>query len=117
MTQIVQLDYNDLQTAIKNCLRESIEEIKKIPNPEPRPDRIGLDEACIELGTKEKPASKAQIYKLTMLNEIPHQKFGKRLIFSRKELKIWMDQHTTTKPNPEETAINHLQKEARKHAH
>jgi hypothetical protein len=114
MTQIVQLDYNDLQTAIKNCLRDSIEEIKKIPNRDPLPDRIGLDEACIELGTKEKPASKAQVYKLTMLNEIPHQKFGKRLIFSRKELKIWMDQRTTTKQNTEEAAISHLQKEANK---
>lgn len=114
MTQIVQLDYDDLQAAVKNWLRESIDEIKSIPAPAPLLDRIDLDEACIVLGTKDKPASKAQVYKLTMLNRIPHQKFGKRLIFSRKELNAWMNQRTTTKQNPEETAINHLKEQATK---
>ena len=115
MTQIIQLDYEDLQTAIKNCLRESIEEIKSIPAPEPLSDRIGLDEACIELGTKEKPVSKAQVYKLTMLNEIPHEKYGKRLVFSRKALVEWMDSRTVKKISVSEVMSDRLAKSAKRH--
>ena len=110
MTQIVQLDYNDLQTAIKNCLRESIEEIKKIPSPEPLPDRCMLDAACKITGL-----SKAQMYKDTMRGTIPHQKYGKRLVFSRQKLQQWIEQRTTDKIPVEESAIKHLQKEANKH--
>ena len=109
MTNIVQLDYNDLQTAIKNCFRESIEEIKNIPNPEPLPDRISLSEACELTGS-----SKSQIYKLTMLNEIPHQKFGKRLVFSRKELNEWMESKTVSPLSQSDEMDNRLAKSAKK---
>lgn len=115
MTQIVQLDYNDLQTIIKKCLHDSIEEIKKLPKPESLPDQISFDEARIELGTKEKPVSKAQLYKLTALKKVPHRKFGKHLIFSRKEIASWKDHCMVSSPSLEDNAIKHLQKEAVRH--
>lgn len=115
MTNIVQLDYNDLQTAIKNCMRESIAEIKSIPSPAPLPDRIGLNEACIVLGSKEKPASNAQIYKLTMLNKIPFQKFGKRLVFSRKALQEWMESRTISTSKDSEIITGRVSEAAKKH--
>lgn len=110
MVNIVQLDFNDLQTAIKNCLRESIAEIKNIPNPEPLPDRMTLSETC-ELTNQ----SKSQIYKLTMLNEIPFQKYGKRLVFSRKSLLAWMEKHTIPAPEAGEVMTDRLARSAKKH--
>ena len=110
MTTILQMNEEDLQKAIKNCLRESIEEIKSLPTPEPLPDRITLLEAC-EITNQ----SKSQIYKLTMLNEIPHQKFGKRLIFSRKILINWRESRTISAPAAGDVMSDRLAKSAKKH--
>ena len=109
------MNQEDLRTEFKNCLRESIEEIKSIPSPAPLLDRIGLNEACIVLGSKEKPASKAQIYKLTMLNEIPFQKFGKRLVFSRKALQEWMESRTISTSKDSELITGRVSEAAKKH--
>ena len=108
MVTILQVSQEELRTEIKNCLRETIEEIKSIPAPVPLPDRIPLDEACILTDQ-----SKSQIYKLTMLNEIPFEKYGKRLIFSRKALKEWMKTRTQA-PTPEEIMSRRLAKSAKK---
>jgi excisionase family DNA binding protein len=115
MTSIVQLNYDELQTAIKTCLKDAIEELKSIQTPAPLPDRISLDEACIELGTKEKPASKAQVYKLTMNNEIPFQKFGKRLVFSRKALREWKESRTVSPSKASEIIASRVSAAAKKH--
>lgn len=109
MITILQLSQEELRTEIKNCLKESIEEIKKIPAPAPLPDRIGLDEACILTDQ-----SKSQIYKMTMLNEIPFEKYGKRLIFSRKALHEWMKNRTKQAPTPDEIMSRRLAKSAKK---
>lgn len=76
---------------------------------EPPQDRITLDEACLITNS-----SKSQIYKQTMLNEIPHQKFGKRLVFSRKELASWMDQRTVSPVNAGEVMEKRLSESAKK---
>ena len=107
MTQIVQLDFTELQTAIKNCLRDAIAEIKAIPDPPELPDRISLNEACQVTGS-----SKSQIYKLSMMGEIPVRHFGKRLVFSRKELTAWMEGRTVA--NPDHEVINKLSAAAKK---
>ena len=110
MTTILQMNQEDLRTEFKNCLRESIEEIKSIPIPAPLPDRIELLEAC-EI-TKQ---SKSQIYKLTMLNDIPFQKYGKRLVFSRKSLLAWMEKRTNSAPEAVDVMTDRLAKSAKKH--
>lgn len=115
MTTILQMNQEDLRTEFKNCLRESVAEIKSIPTQEPLPDRIGLDEARIELGTKERPASKGQVYKLTMLNAIPYQKFGKRLVFSRKALIEWMESRTISTSKDTEIITGRVSEAAKKH--
>jgi predicted DNA-binding transcriptional regulator AlpA len=72
-------------------------------------DRIGLNEAMEITGLKQ-----SAIYKKTMQGDIPNKKFGKKLIFSRRELEIWMDQNTVRKRTPEEIASKQLAKIARK---
>lgn len=107
---ILQMNEKDLQAVFKRCFRESIEEIKSLPSPEPLPDRITLSEAC-ELTNQ----SKSQVYKLTMLNEIPYQKFGKRLVFSRRALKEWMENNTISAPLAGNVMESRLAKFAKKH--
>lgn len=89
---IIQLEKNELEDLVKNCVRSVMAENNR-PAP-PLQDNISLDEAREIIGTKEKPASKGTIYKMTMNGEIPFSKFGKRLVFSRKALIEWVESKT-----------------------
>ncbi len=109
MTTLLQMTYEDLQTAVKNCLKDAIKEVRELPiQPEP-PDRIGLLEALKITGL-----SKSLMYKLSMKGEIPCQKFGRKLVFSRKELLRWMESRTTPKTPPDKIAADRLAMVARK---
>lgn len=110
MTTILQMTQEDLRAEIKSCLRESIDEIKSLPIPEPLPDRMDVFEACTLTGF-----SKSQIYKLTMKGEIPYSKFGKRLVFSRKALLHWMENSTVPSTNAGDVMAERLAKSAKKH--
>lgn len=109
MTTIIQLNQDELRAEIRTQFRELFEEIKSLP-PVPVPDRLNLPEAS-ELTR----LSKSQIYKLTMLGEIPCQKFGRRLIFSRKQLLKWIDERTISAINEGDQVAEQLAKEAKKH--
>jgi excisionase family DNA binding protein len=93
-----------------NLIASEVEARIHRPDKEPLQDRISLNEAC-ELTH----SSKSQIYKLTMLNVIPFQKYGKRLVFSRKALLSWMEERTVSLPNAEEVMTDRLAKSAKKH--
>jgi excisionase family DNA binding protein len=70
---------------------------KKEPeqSEELKDDRIGIEE--VKEITR---LSYSQLYKLTAKNEIPHRKFGKRLVFSRTAIKDWMEKQTNWKDYP-----------------
>ena len=103
------MNQEDLRAEIKNCLRESIEELRSIPIPTPPRDRISLIEACEITGF-----SRSLIYKMTMAGTIPHEKYGKRLIFSRKKLEEWVQSRTIPKTSPDEIMTNRLAETAKK---
>lgn len=104
------MNREDLRTEFKNCFREYIAEIKSIPLPAPLPDRITLIEACELTGS-----SKSQLYKLSMLNQIPVSHFGKRLVFSRKELINWMESRTISTSKDTEVITGRISEAAKKH--
>jgi excisionase family DNA binding protein len=85
-------DYID--NRIKIAVMDAIADANTRTAPESLPDRITLKAACEISGQ-----SKSQIYKLTMANEIPFQKFGRKLVFSRKALIEWMESRTITPLN------------------
>ncbi|MCJ7449519.1 MAG: helix-turn-helix domain-containing protein [Bacteroidales bacterium] len=109
MTQIIQLNYEELEAAIKNCLREAVAEIKAIPDLPKLPDRCTLPEACEITGL-----SKSLIYKLCMDGAIPREKYGKRLVFSRKALNEWVQARTVIIPSPDEIMTDRLSETAKK---
>ncbi len=54
------------------------------------PDTITLDKTVELLEEHGFPTSRAKLYKLTSKGEIPHKKYGHKLVFSRKEILNWV---------------------------
>ncbi len=57
-----------------------------------QPNTITMDTAIALLSENGYPTSRAKIYKLTSTNEIPHKKYGNKLVFSRTELLKWAEE-------------------------
>ncbi|MEJ8756250.1 helix-turn-helix domain-containing protein [Pontibacter sp. H259] len=55
-------------------------------------DRCSLSEAVALTGL-----SKSKLYKLTAAGQVPHKRFGNRLVFSRAALAAWVDAQTVEK--------------------
>jgi hypothetical protein len=77
MTNIVQLNYDDLQAVIKDCLCKSIEEIKNLPIQEEKPDRCTLPDAVEITGLK-----KSALYKMYPSDQVGHRIFKDIKIFA-----------------------------------
>lgn len=83
----------------------------KHPERPPEPsDRCQLKDACEITGL-----GKAAIYKMTHEKKLPHAKFGSRLIFSRRQLTIWVEEHTLLPSDPADELKANLVKSANKH--
>ena len=68
-------------------------------------DYISLDTAIELLAENGYPTSKAKIYKLTSSEDMPHLKYGNKLIFSRKELLEWAVSQTKRIGNHSEVVL------------
>ena len=109
MTTLEDLMDEILRPIIKNCFLESLEEIKSLSAQIDKPDKCTITEAEEVTGLK-----RSAIYKKTMKGDIPFGKFGRRLVFSRTELQVWIDSQTIRKPSNEEVISNQLQTVAKK---
>lgn len=89
---LVLIGYDELKVII----RSEIEAVQQLLEAKPTHDTISLSDALRMLEEYGMPTSKAKIYKLTSAGEIPHKKYGNKLVFSRKELHEWMDEQTRT---------------------
>ncbi len=76
---------------LKHLIRQEIEAVQRLLEAKPVHDTIPLVDALKMLEEHGMPTSKAKIYKLTSAGEIPHRKYGNKLVFSRKELLKWME--------------------------
>ncbi len=85
MPQIIVTTQEELKTIIRDEL-SSLLASKGLINSQPQTDAIGLDDAVIYLTEQGYPTSKGKFYKLTSTNQIPYNKYGNRLVFSRTEL-------------------------------
>jgi excisionase family DNA binding protein len=109
MSNIIFLDANETKATLQDFLKEFIIENQKIPAQSERPDRCDLSEAAIIL-----QISKSQLYKLTFTKKIPFRKFGKKLVFSRRELLTWVEMHTISCLPDDDTITNRLRESAKK---
>lgn len=89
------IQFEHLPGAVEKLLNE-VSEIKKVlktenRNKEPSSEvNVTLKNALIILKKNGYEISKSKMYKLTSANEIPHYKFGNRLVFNEKELINWV---------------------------
>lgn len=74
---------------IEDIVRKVIKDYMS-PKPIPVRDVISLTEAVAFLNESGYPTGKGTIYKLTSANKIPYKKYGNKLMFSRKELQVWV---------------------------
>ncbi len=79
---VTNLTIEDISRAIRNELRNYFEQQEE----KEREDQIGGIELAIEVTRLAKPT----IYGLVSERKIPHSKRGKKLYFSRRELKEWL---------------------------
>jgi predicted DNA-binding transcriptional regulator AlpA len=98
----------ELEQIITSSVEKALQRQQK-PQPEPQ-DLVDIDEAC-----RITNLQKASIYKLSSLGEIPCLRYGgKRLIFSKRELLLWMQSRTVRKESPDAIASKQLQVVANK---
>ncbi len=79
---VTNLTLEDITRAIRDELKSYFEQQEETE----REDEIGGIELAIEVTRLAKPT----IYSLVSTRKIPHSKRGKKLYFSRKELKEWV---------------------------
>lgn len=97
MEIITSLKFSELEQLITDSVQKCF--VNSLLSPTPiLNDRIDLSEACNLTGLR-----KSSIYRLSMDNKIPFQKYGKRLVFSRKNLLEWIDSRTIGTPEVSES--------------
>jgi excisionase family DNA binding protein len=94
-----------------NRMESLLYEIKNEPPSvtQELPDRCNLKDACIETGLSE-----SKIYKAVMDRDIPFMKYGRRLVFSRKALREWVEERTIKPICPDTAMTERLEKTAKK---
>ena len=93
--------YEELVECLRIMIRETIYEAVGIPHEKQIdiPDKCDLDGAFQFLNQDlGYPVRKSTIYKLTANDKIPCQRFGNRLVFSRNDLRIWIESRIQAEP-------------------
>ena len=57
-------------------------------------DGMTVDDAARFLTEQGIPTPRATLYNLVYKNSVPHRKFGRRTVFSKKELLAWIESRT-----------------------
>ncbi len=92
MSNIIVATPEELKSIIEEAIAEHF--AKSVVTTEPLPDTITLPKALELLENNGYPTSRAKIYKLTSAGEMPHRKYGNKLVFSRQELLEWADKQS-----------------------
>jgi hypothetical protein len=112
MCEIIITTPEQLRTLIEEAVRSTLHP-SQIKQTKESPDTITLAAALELLSENGYPTSKGKIYKLTSANQLPHRKYGNKLVFSRRGLLEWAESQTHIKPDRSE-AVLELAKSARR---
>jgi hypothetical protein len=110
MSTIIVTTPEELRAIVNEAIAEFL---PKIQFKESSTESLTLNSAIDLLKVNGYPTSKAKIYKLTSSEEMPHLKYGNKLVFSRKELLQWAVSQTKRVGNHSEVALT-LAKSARR---
>lgn len=102
MTNIILTTPEELRAIVNEAVSGVI---SKTVSKKPQIDSITLTDALQLLEEYGYPTSKAKMYKLTSTGNIPCKTYGKKLVFSRRELLLWAENQTKSKCNPDNTGL------------
>lgn len=75
-------------------------------------DGMTVEAAARFLTEQGIPTTRATLYNLVYKNSIPYKKFGRRTVFSRRELLAWIESRTITHEDRHTTAASRIAKSA-----
>ncbi|MDR1919131.1 MAG: helix-turn-helix domain-containing protein [Tannerellaceae bacterium] len=101
--EIILTTPDELRALIREAVKEAV---PQKADEKSLPDTITLETAVALLETYGYPTSKGKIYKLTAKGEMPFRKYGRKLVFSRKELITWAESLTRRKNDRTEAALH-----------
>lgn len=78
-------------------------------------DRINVDDAARFLTEQGIPTTRATIYNHVYRNSIPYKKFGRRTVFSKKELLAWIESRTVHSEDKRAAAALRIAQSANNH--
>ena len=81
---------------LKSLVRELITEFIPPNRETPKSDYLNVGGLVALLAENGYRTSKAQIYKYTSTNAIPHMKVGNKLLFSRSDIFEWLETYKRT---------------------
>ena len=90
---------------LKAIVSEAVSRVLPEQKDEPVIDTITLTDALELLAQHGFPTSKAKMYKLTSTGKIPCRTYGKKLVFSRKEILQWAESQTKPKHDDSENTL------------
>lgn len=91
---------------LMEIVREAVSDIfQKKQEQKPIIDTIDFNSTLKMVNELSYKMTKSQLYKLTSQGEIPHMKFGNKLVFSKKEILEWLRNKTTRPQNKEEVLL------------
>jgi excisionase family DNA binding protein len=99
----------ELEELVRESIRQEMEVMIKNMNQKTVPERLTLSEAAQYLGIK-----KATMYGLTSARKIPFYKFGRSILFYRKELDEWLGNESPQYRTLGDLASEHLAKVAQR---
>ena len=77
-------------------------------NEAKKTDNLTMVEAIDYLAELGAPTPRSSIYNLVFRGQIPHRKIGRRTIFSRKELQVWVESRTVRPDDAKKEAIRRI---------
>lgn len=106
---MIEINHNNLPDAI-GLLLQKIENLENLFQVKQSPEVVECERLTIDEAAKLTGYSKSAIYK----GLLPYKKMGKKLIFSRKELIVWMESQTISPVNNNSVVLNAIAESANK---
>lgn len=104
MSEIIVTTAEQLKQVVVQALTKVLP-MKEKENSGIPPDTCSLIQAIAFLKENGYELSKSKLYKLTSSGQVPFRNFGRRLIFSRKELLEWVEKQTVERSDPSKTLL------------
>ncbi|MCD8173081.1 MAG: helix-turn-helix domain-containing protein [Alistipes sp.] len=112
METVVITSVEQLQTVIKELFDSYSPRFT--PSPKEPSETMSLPMVLDYLTRRGYPTSKSKIYQLTSRGEMPHRKYGNKLVFIRTEIDGWMESQTTRKRDSKAETLRTLAQSARR---